>query len=142
MLERNASPLEPLLQFSQQILGSGIGQPAGGLAHHPMNLPQPVGREQGGADGVAMAHVVVAMAEAVGGEQLLEVFAQGGGFSAQVGAGDGLGLGDQVLRQGGAGFPVKGLLQQVAQQGEYPLEHRRITQGWVATVHPTRPRIP
>ncbi len=85
-----------------------------------MDLPQPVGREQGGADGIAVAHVVVAVAEAVGGEQLLEVLAQGGGLGGEVGAGDGLGALDQVLGQGDAGCPIKGLLQQVAQQGEHP----------------------
>jgi hypothetical protein len=31
-----------------------------------MDLAQSVGREQGGADGIAVAHVVVAMAEAIG----------------------------------------------------------------------------
>jgi hypothetical protein len=128
-----------LLQFGEQILGGWIRQAAGGLAHHPMDLAQPVGREQGRADGIAMAHVVVAAAEAVGGEQLLEVLAQGGRLTGEVGAGDGFELGDQVLRQGGAGFPIEGLLQQVAQQGEHPLEHRPIAQGRVATMHPTRP---
>ena len=66
-----------------------------------MHFPQAVGREQGGADGVAVSHVVVAQAEAIGGEDLLEVLTQRCRFTAQVGTGDGLGGGNQVLVQVG-----------------------------------------
>ena len=83
-----------------------------------------------------MAHVVVGGAEAVGGEQLLEVFAQGGGFTGQVAAGDGGGGGDQLLmkREAAARIAIKGLVEQVAQQGHHPLEHRPIAHRRVASM--------
>ena len=81
-----------------------------------------------------MAHVVVGGAEAVGGEQLLQVLAQGGGFTWQVAAGDGGGGGDQLLmkREAAARIAIKGLVEQVAQQGHHPLEHRPIAHRRVA----------
>ena len=83
-----------------------------------------------------MAHVVVGGAEAVGGEQLLEVLAQGGGFTGQVAAGDGGGGSDQLLmkREAAARIAIKGLVEQVAQQGHHPLEHRPIAHRRVAAV--------
>jgi hypothetical protein len=72
-----------MLQLSQQVLGGGIGQLAGRVSHHSVNLPQPVGREQGRAQAVAMAHVVVAALEAVGGEDPLDVLAQGGRLTGE-----------------------------------------------------------
>ena len=57
-----------------------------------------------------MAHVVVAVAEAVGGEEFFEVLAQGGRFTGQVGAGDRFGGADQVLMQVAAALvgPING----------------------------------
>jgi len=104
-----------------------------------MDLPQTVGREQGGADGVAVAHVVVARTEAIGGEQLFEVLAQGGRLTGKVGAWNRFALGDQVLGQRRAGLAVKRLLQQMAQQHKHPLEHLGIGLGRVAPIHTTNP---
>ena len=83
-----------------------------------------------------MAHVVVGGAEAVGGEELLEVLAQGGGFAGKVGAGDGSGGGDQLLmeRERAGRIAIKGLVKQVAQQGHHPLEHRPIAHRRVAAM--------
>ena len=100
-----------------------------------MHLPQPVGREQRRANGVAMAHVVVAGPEAVGGEQLLDVFAQSGRFPTEIGAGDAFQLLDQVVGKRDPIGPIKRLLEQMAQESEHPDEHRRIAQGRVAAIH-------
>ena len=74
----------------------------------------------------------MASAEAVGGEDLLDVLAQGGALPRQVAAGYGAGGGDQVLLQGCAApvLTIEGGLQQMAQQRHHPLEdgsvpHRR-----------------
>ena len=86
-----------------------------------------------------MAHVVVAGPEAIGGKQLLEVLAQGGRLRRQVGTGDGLSALDQVLRQRHPLGQIKGLLQQMAQQGEHPHEDWRVARGREAAVHPAGP---
>ena len=126
----DAGPAQSFIQLGQQILGRGIRQPAGRLAHHVVHLPQTGRREHGSAEAVAVAHVVVPGAEAVGGEELLEILAEGGRFAAQVGTGDRFGGGDQVLVQADAalGRAVKRHLQQVAQQRHHPQEHRPIAQ--------------
>ena len=131
-----ARPGQALLQFGEQGLGRGICQAAGGLLHQGPDLPQPRRRQHGGAEGIPMAHVVVGGAEAVGGEEFFEVLAQGGGLAGQVAAGDGGGGGDQLLmeREGAGRIAIEGVVQQVAQQGHHPLEHRPITHRWVAAV--------
>ena len=130
-ISADAGPAQPFIQLGQQVLGRWISQPAGRLLHHVVHLPQPGWGEHRGAQAVAVAHVVVAVAEAVGGEELLEVLAQGGCFARQIGAGDRFCGRDQVLMQVAAalGWPVKGHLQQVAQQRHHPHKHRPIAHG-------------
>jgi hypothetical protein len=103
-----------------------------------VDLAQTLGRQQRRTQGVAVAHVVVACPEAVGGQQLLQVLAQGGGLPRQVGAGDLLHRLDQVAGQVAAVLPIEGLLQHMAQQGEHPTEHRAVPQGRQPPVHPSR----
>jgi hypothetical protein len=52
-------------------------------------------------------------------------------FTTEVGTGDGLGGGNQVLVQVGAALcrPIKGLLQQMTQQGHHPQKYRSIAHG-------------
>lgn len=78
-----------------------------------MNLPQARGREHRRAQAVAMTHVVIAGAEAIGREHTFHVLAQGGGFTGHV---DPRQLGNQVLGQRNALFAIKGVMQQMAQQ--------------------------
>ena len=93
--------MEPLFEFGQEVLGAGIGQPAGGLADQAMDLPESMGGKQGGADGVALATVVVTGAKAIGGEQLFKVLAQGGRLTGEIGPWNRFDLANQVLWQGG-----------------------------------------
>jgi hypothetical protein len=108
------------------------------VLHHPVDLHQPRRREQGGAEAVAVAGVVLPQPEAVGGEGLLDVLTQRRQFTGAMAARDPVELLQQMAlhRHRPRPFrrPVEGRLQQVAQQGHHPHEHRGIGHRGMAAV--------
>ena len=140
----DASLLEAQFQVGEQLLGGRIAEPASRLLQHPVNGLQFTATEQGGAEGIAVAHVVIAHPETIGGEDLLGILAQAGGFVRQIGTRDGAALFNQVALQIAPTrrITIEWLLQQVPQQREQADEHRPISERWDAAMHPTRRRNP
>jgi hypothetical protein len=134
----DAAPGQTFLQLTQQIQRCRISQPLGHVLHHPVDLHQPRRRQQGGAEAVAMARVVVVRPKAIGGERLLDVLAQRRQLTGAMAAGDLSQALQQVAlhrhRPRTVGRPVKGRLQQMAQQGHHPHEHRRISHRRMAAM--------
>jgi hypothetical protein len=136
---------QPLLQAQQQGLLRGIAEALHRGPEQAVHLQQLIGREQGGADRIALAVAVGAApdlrVEAIGLQQMAQVVAQHGFLIAPIAALDVPEAMHQVLikRDSAAGAPagrsVEGVPEDVAQQGEHPAKDGRVRQRRVAAMH-------